>query len=104
MKRKILLSIALISILIGIFIFLSDFRFWSVPANSVRIDFVNDSKQTIKEIKIGTTKIKDIVPGETETYIFSQKGEGAYEFDVEFSSGKTLKAGERYVETGYYVS
>jgi hypothetical protein len=81
-----------------------DIPFFNVPKDSVRIKFINDSDKTISAIKINGQTIKTIKVGDYFIYTYKHSGEGTYQFEIEFETGKKLKEKQRYVEAGYYLT
>lgn len=77
---------------------------FSVPNNSVRIKFINESDKTIRAIYINGKTIKSIEAGDNSIYTFKHSGEGTYQFIIEFETGDKLIENERYVEEGYYIT
>lgn len=79
---------------------------FSTPNGKVRIDFVNKSDEVIKSISLSPSseKIENIQVGERRSATFKQSGEGTYQFTVRFASAKEIKEGERYVESGYFLT
>ncbi len=78
---------------------------FSVPNNSVRVKFKNESDQPIKAIYINGQTINSLKIGESYIYTYKHSsGEGTYQFEVEFEKGNKLKEQERYVEEGYYIT
>ena len=79
---------------------------FSTPIGKVRIDFVNKSDEVIKSISLSPSseKIENIEVGERRSVTFKQSGEGTYQLTVHFASGKQLTEGERYVESGYFLT
>jgi hypothetical protein len=78
---------------------------FSVPNNSVRVKFKNESDQPIKAIYINGQTINSLKIGDSYIYTYRHSsGEGTYQFEVEFERGNKLKEQERYVEEGYYIT
>ena len=113
MKKVKSIKIVLI-IGIGMLLFLNkqyslteyEIPFFSVPDGHVRVDFVNKSDERIQSITLfpSTTKVENIKIGERRTITFEHSGEGIYKFVVNFDSGNQIKEGERYIESGYFVT
>lgn len=113
MKKKLLIFVLSIIGITG-FLYLNkqysltDYKIplFSVPYNRVRIDFVNNSDESIKLISLSTSddKIKNLKIGERKTITFRHKGEGTYQFIIDFDSGKQIIEGERYIERGYFIT
>jgi hypothetical protein len=104
-KTLIIIVIVLIGLLlVNKQIGYADIPFFSVPNDSVRVRFINDSDKTISTIKINGQTIKTIKTGDYFIYTYKHSGEGTYQFEVEFETGKKLKEKQRYVEAGYYLT
>jgi len=113
--KKIILILILLTIGIIGFLFINkqyaltsyNIPLFSVPNGHVRVDFINKSNENIKSISLfpDTETIKNIKVGERRTVTFEHSsGEGAYQFIVYFDSGNQIKDGERYIETGYFLT
>jgi len=109
MKKALKITLILIIAFVG-FLFVNrqigyfDIPLFSVPRDSVRIKFKNDSDRTIKAIHVNGQTIQSIESGDDYIYTYKHSGEGTYQFEVEFENGDKINEGERYVESGYYLT
>lgn len=82
-----------------------DIPLYSVPDGKVRIDFTNESSEEIRSIQmIGAAfrKVQHLEKKERRTVLFQHKGEGTISYELEFVSGRKLKA-THYIERGYFI-
>lgn len=105
----------LVTIFIGlsVFLFLNkhyalvgfSIPFFNAPNGMVRVDFVNESDESIRSIVliVPSVTITNIDIGERRSIMFEHSGEGTVDYVVVFNSGKRLNF-TNYIEGGYFLT